>query len=302
MIRVQPGLRAVNLSKARLLDRLHNVNADLATQVRNTKLEWYTMRNQASEEPGAAEIFVYDEIGGSFGIGAQDFINDLNAIDSDEIVVRINSPGGLLVDAIAISSALAQHPAKIVTRVDGMAASAASIIAIAGDRVEMMDGSQMMIHDVMVQGAGNAKEFRELVDWLEEQSENVARMYAKRAGGNVEDWRNLMLAETWMFADETVASGLADAVFTRDKKFNALPPGEEEETPDEEEETPEEEPTESSEESDEEDEEISEDDAIDALMHRPHRLTNRGYKYHGRNKAPAPTTRKSFADLLDGWR
>lgn len=300
----QPGLRAVNLSKNKLIDRLANKNPELATQIRNTKLEWYTMRNQASDDVGPAEIYVYDEIGGSFGVGAMDFIEELNQIDSEEIVVRINSPGGLLVDAIAISSALAQHPAKIITRVDGIAASAASLIAVAGDKCEMMIGSQMMIHDVICQGMGNAKDFREIVDWLEEQSRNVAEIYAKRAPQmDADEWRNLMLAETWMFAQEAVDAGLADNVYERAKI--ALP-GQEDPEEDPEKEDPEEEPEEDTEavaEEDDDEEEVTEEEALDALMHRSHRLTNRGYKYLGRNRAPRPGINSdNFTDLLAAWR
>lgn len=303
MALIQPGLRAVNLSKNKLLDRLHNRNPELAAQVRNVKLDWYSMRNQASDEPGPAEIFVYDEIGGSFGIGAMDFIAELNEIDSEEIVIRINSPGGLLVDAIAISSALQQHPARIITRVDGIAASAASLIAVAGDRCQMMVGSQMMIHDVICQAGGNAKEFREVVDWLEEQSRNVAEIYAKRTKGDPEEWRNLMLAETWMFAQEAVDSGLADSIYERPKvEFPTKEKPEEDPEKEDPEKEEEEEETEAVAEEDE-DEEISEEEALDALMTRKHRLTNRGYKYLGRNRAPAPAIKgENFTDLLGAWR
>lgn len=296
MYRSQPGLRAVNLRKNRLLDRISNVNAGLAQEVRNLKLGWYTMRNidgeSAGENPdaGSAEIFIYDEIGGSFGVGAQDFIDELSMITTPEIVVRINSPGGLLVDAIAIGSALAQHPSTIITRVDGIAASAASVVAIAGDRLEMMLGSQIMIHDVLVDITGNAADLKECISWLDEQSRNVANMYAAKAQGDPEEWRALMLAETWMFAEESVASGLADMLYVRDKKGAPMPI-----EPDEEEEPPEEENADDSEEESdgEEPEEgdpnaITEEAALNALMFRKHRLSNRGFKYLGRDKAPEP--------------
>lgn len=295
----QPGLRAVNLQKARLLERLHNNRPDLATELRAVKLDWYTMRNQAGDTDGdgVAEIYVYDEIGGSFGVGAKDFIDELNEITTPEIVVRINSPGGLLIDAIAICSALAQHPSKIITRVDGIAASAASLIAVSGDVCEAGIGSQIMIHDVMCNVMGNARDMRDAVDWLEAQSENVAAMYARKAGGDASEWRNLMLAETWMFAEEAVTTGLLDNIFERSKNLPELPPAEEDEEEAPEKEGEEEESTEP----EEDDEEMSEDEALDALMHRKHRLTNRGFKYLGRNRAPAPMT-QGFADLIDMWR
>lgn len=316
MYRTQPGLRAVNLRKNRLLDRMANADSELAQQVRALKLGWYTMRNidgegdseGGSPDAGSAEIFIYDEIGGSFGVGAQDFIDELSLITAPEIVVRINSPGGLLVDAIAISSALAQHPSNIITRVDGIAASAASVVAIAGDRLEMMSGSQLMIHDVMVDITGNAADLKECIAWLNEQSRNVAEMYASKAQGDPDEWRALMLAETWMFAAESVASGLADAVYVRDKAGAALPvdPNKDEE-PNPDEQPPEEDDAtnaddESDDESPEEDTPTAED-ALNALMQRKHRLTNRGFKYLGREKAPAPALHVTdFSDLIDSWR
>jgi ATP-dependent protease ClpP protease subunit len=288
---MQPGLRAVNLQKARMLDRLSNANPDLAQQIRALKLNWFAIRNLAEEdtEVPTAEVFIYDEIGGSFGVDVRDFIDELNAVNADEIVVRINSPGGLLIDGIAISSAISQHPAHITTRVDGIAASAASIVALAGDRIEMMDGSQMMIHDVMCVCSGNAKDMREAAAWLEEQSNNVAQIYANKAGGDLEEWRARMLAETWMFAGEAVELGLADGIYQRVQR--SLPgqelPEEEPEPEDPEEENP-----------DEDEEEESVDEALNNLMNRRHRMTNRGFKYSGRNKAPAPLPH-SEEDQLD---
>src|ERR1700748_2357450 len=105
MYRTQPGLRAVNLRKARMLDRISMQQPELAQQLRALKLNWFKMRNldggstneetgDAGADIGSAEIFIYDEIGGSFGIGVQDFIDELNEISAPQFTVRINSPGG----------------------------------------------------------------------------------------------------------------------------------------------------------------------------------------------------------------
>lgn len=329
MFPTQPGLRAVNLRKGRLLDRIANQEPKLAQEIRSLKLNWFTMRNvdgvddgTGGPDAGSAEIFIYDEIGGSFGTQVTDFIDALNEITADQITVRINSPGGLLVDAIAISSALQQHDAAIVTRVDGIAASAASVVAIAGDRLEMMPGSQLMIHDVLVDFTGNAADMKEMIAWLNEQSMNVASMYANKAGGEVDEWRSLMLAETWMFAQEAVESGLADAVFVRDKRdMNAAPPKPD---PDQGDEPDPNDPNEGKEpaepdnadsgdggdgsEDDKKDnsddaENSAQDRALAILMSRQHRLTNRGFKYLGRERAPEPKVpaHNSFVDLLEMW-
>ncbi|HTS05686.1 MAG TPA: head maturation protease, ClpP-related [Candidatus Eisenbacteria bacterium] len=322
MYRTQPGLRAVNLKKVRLFDRIGMHDPKLAQELRSLKLSWFKMRNQDGDgsgggpDSGAAEIFIYDEIGGSFGVSVQDFIDELNEITADQIVVRINSPGGMLVDAIAISNALNQHPSTIITRVDGIAASAATLIAIAGDRLEMMPGSQLMVHDVLVDITGNAADLRDCIDWLNEQSMNIAQMYASKSGGTVDDWRALMLAETWMFAEESVTSGLADAIFVRDKHtVNTEPVADDQPMPDEEpdgdepEEPGEQEPDESQNDDSEDDDDDAEDsiesEALAVLMQRKHRLTNRGFKYLGREKAPKPAISNKhddFSDLVAAWR
>lgn len=282
--------RRITGVKAKLLSRVRALQPALANDIADLKLPWYYIRNAApnpeteeESDESTAEIFIYDEIGGSFGIDANEFIQDLQGITAENITVRINSPGGSVVDAIAIYNSLVQHPSMITTRVDSMAASAASIIAMAGDKVEMMVGSQLMIHDAMAAEMGNARELREAADWLDKQSDNLASIYAAK-GGTAQDWRALMLAETWMFADEAVGMGLADSIYTRQVKRElesaGVDPTEQEqpETPEEEtqEETPQEEAPE------------EEAEALAVLMNKRHVLTNRGYKYAGRDKAPRP--------------
>ncbi len=301
----------MNLQKARLLDRLANRNPKLAEDIRALKLDWYRIVNDASElggeepadiSPGTAEVFVYDEIGGSFGTNVNDFISDLNAIDSPEIVVRINSPGGLLIDAIAMASAIAQHPSMITTRVDGVAASAASLVAIAGDRVEMNVGSQLMIHDVLCTVTGNSKDLKETIDWLNIQSINVANMYASKANADPEEMRALMLAETWMYAEEAVDLGLADSMYQRAKSGKVGPPQKDDGT--EGDEDGEAEPDEDDasndaadpEEDDDEDSAENLGDVMNSLMHRKFRMTGRGYKFTSRDKAPSPMASRSELD------
>lgn len=187
----------------------------------NTALPWYEIRNAAGDvppgedgegEPDTATVLIFDEIGGSFGVNAKQFAKDLDEITAPNIHVRINSPGGSVFDAIAIHSTLLRHPARVTTFVDGLAASAASVIAMAGDEVVMMPGSQMMIHDASATDDGNAAEKQKMVTFLERQSDNIADLYLRKAGGTREEWRELMLAETWAFAEEAVELGLADRV------------------------------------------------------------------------------------------
>jgi ATP-dependent protease ClpP protease subunit len=293
------SFRRINGTKAKMLSRVRALSPALANEIGDLKLPWYHIRNAAEEgkDDAAAEVFIYDEIGGSFGVDANEFIQDLQSIKADNLTVRINSPGGSVIDSIAIYNALVQHPANVTTRVDSMAASAASIVAMAGDTIEMMVGSQMMIHDAMSAEMGNARELRELAKWLDQQSDNIASIYAARGTKTVDEWRSMMLAETWMFAEEAVVNGLADSVYTRQVRQAleeaGIDPTEEEEPEVE---------TEDAEEGEEEEDPAKEEEAIALLMNKKHVLTNRGYKFAGRTKAPSPvraTEQSSFLFDID---
>lgn len=265
------------------------------------KLPWYLIRNadagdgddsKGGKEETTAEVLIYDEIGGSLGVDAKTFVEELNAITADNIGVRINSPGGSVFDAVAIYNALVMHPAKVTTYVDALAASAASVIAMAGDECVMMVGAQMMIHDALGIEIGNAKAMREMADFLDSQTTNIATIYANKAGGEIDAWLKLMYAETWMFAQEAVDLGLADSVYTRAVKSATKDADLEPDKPEE----PVEEPEDEDGEGDDEEHMPDEDEMADALMRMRHRTTNRGYKYTNRNRAPVP-----MATVDSGW-
>ena len=173
---------------------------------------WYRINAAATADGDAAEVFIYDEIDSWFGVSAEQFARDLGALDAPEINVRINSPGGNVFDGIAIMNSIAGHDAKVTTIVDGLAASAASFIALAGDEVVMRPGAEMMIHDAWGLSVGNADDMRSLADQLDRTSNTLAGLYAAKTGDDVDDMRALMRAETWFSADEAVAAGLADRV------------------------------------------------------------------------------------------
>lgn len=168
---------------------------------------WYSITNRDDD----AEIHIYDEIG-YFGVTANDFIKDITAIKSNRITLRINSPGGEVFDGIAIFNAIKRHKAEVTTYIDGLAASAASFIAMAGDRIVMSPHSQMMIHDAAGLVIGNADDMRQMADILDRSSDNIAAIYAERAGGTVAEWRQRMKSETWISDREAVKLGLADAI------------------------------------------------------------------------------------------
>lgn len=173
--------------------------------------KWYAITNQAGGD--CAQVHIYAEIG-QWGITADQFCRDLKDITAKTLDVRINSPGGDVFDGIAIHNALTAHPAKIHVFVDGVAASIASVIAMAGDRVTMARGSQMMIHEGHTAAAGTADDMRAQATLLDSVSDTIAGFYMSRAGGELAQWRGRMKKETWYSAEEAVAAGLADEVAT----------------------------------------------------------------------------------------
>jgi ATP-dependent protease ClpP protease subunit len=175
---------------------------------------WYRIENHAD---GPAEVWLYDEIG-YWGVTAQEFARELADLDAEEIVVRLNSPGGDVFDGLAILNALRDHRASVTVKVDGLAASAASFIAQAGDEIVMARQSQMMIHDASGLCIGNASDMEEMRTVLDRLSDTIASVYADRAGGGSKKWRTAMRAETWYSAEEAVSAGLADEVAPLPKK------------------------------------------------------------------------------------
>lgn len=165
----------------------------------------------ATEDTSAADVMLYDEIG-FWGTTAQDFVRQVGALDVETLNVKINSPGGEVYDGIAIMNALRDHPATVNVTVDGLAASAASFIAMAGDTITMNHNSEMMIHDASGLVIGGPDDMAEFGAYLNKVSDNIASVYAERAGGTVADWRAVMKAETWYSAQEAVDAGLADRV------------------------------------------------------------------------------------------
>lgn len=169
---------------------------------------------------GTATLRIYDYIdpdGGYWGISANEFAESLqDAGDVDRIVLRINSGGGSVWDGLAILNTLRSHDASVTAYVDGVAASAASFIAAACDEVVMMPNSRLMIHDALGLCIGQAVDMRAYADFLDDTSDNIAEIYAGRAGGDVASWRAAMsesgLNGKWYSADEAVEVGLADKV------------------------------------------------------------------------------------------
>ena len=178
--------------------------------------KWYSITNSAAGGP--ALVSIYDEIG-FYGVPAAAFLDDLHQVPGD-IELHLNSPGGDIYEGLAIYNGLLQARKRGDVRVivDGLAASAASFIAMAASpgRLEIGQRARMMIHDGFCMAIGNAADMRELADQLDAESDNIAAIYADRTGKPVAYWREKMRAETWYTDEQAVAEGLADKVHGRD--------------------------------------------------------------------------------------
>jgi ATP-dependent Clp protease protease subunit len=163
----------------------------------------------------AGEIWLYDQVGQTKkgGMSAKMFGTELRALGRvGEINLRINSPGGSVFEGVAIYNQLKQHPARIVVDIDGVAASIASLIAMAGDEIRMADNAMMMIHDPYVETAGGSAELRKTADLLDQIRDIIVSTYAKRTARPDAEIKQLMADETWMSAGAAADLGFIDAV------------------------------------------------------------------------------------------
>lgn len=159
---------------------------------------------------GTARVYVHGLIG--FDDDPGKFVADIHDITAKTIDLHVNSPGGFVFDAVAILEALRSHPSPVTTHVDGLAASAASVVALAGDAIETAKGSRWMIHDAHMLAYADPAGLREIADLGDSISNDVAAMYADRAGGKPAAWRAAMTATTWYSAAQAVDAGLADRI------------------------------------------------------------------------------------------
>lgn len=161
-----------------------------------------------------ASIYLYGDIGEAFGgISANEFRLALEEIGENKpIVLHIDSAGGEFFAAITMYGLLKQRPGKISVIVDGRAASAASIIAMAGATISMATNAWMMIHEVHSGGNGTADDFRKEADRIDALNKQIVDIYASRWNGTVAELRQALHDETWLDAKQTVAAGLADEV------------------------------------------------------------------------------------------
>lgn len=199
---------------------------NIAARLGETEAPRPVMRVEASTDGDVGEISIYENIGLDWwtgeGMTAQKFGDLLASMSGkSKIVLRINSPGGDVWDGLTIHNQILQQTTATEVRIEGIAASAASVIAIAADRTLMAQASQMMIHNAWTWARGNAAEMRQVADILEKIDGQMAGLYASKGGKPVEHYAELMAADTYMTPDEAIAHGLADGLIETPKKQSA---------------------------------------------------------------------------------
>jgi ATP-dependent Clp protease protease subunit len=158
-----------------------------------------------------AEVVLYDEIGGC-GVYADQFREELSGINAKTIHLRINSPGGSVFEAMAMYNALKEHQARVVSHVDGLAASAATVVALGADEVHMAANALFMVHEPWALSMGNSEQLRKDADLLDKISGSIVGMYRQKTQASDDEVREWMEAETWFTADEAKAAGFADLI------------------------------------------------------------------------------------------
>ncbi|MCX7062839.1 MAG: Clp protease ClpP [Gammaproteobacteria bacterium] len=181
------------------------------------KLQMLARANGQRAAARLAQLLVFGDIGdwGDTSVSAKIVVEQLNGIAADELLVKINSYGGRVDEGIAIYNAIRAFKGTVTTRVEGVAASIASVIAMAGHRVEMAQGSMLMIHAAWQWAEGNSTDLTAIAESLGKADRNLAEIYARKTGRSVEDElaRIKTGEDRWYTAEEAVAEGYADAIY-----------------------------------------------------------------------------------------
>ena len=179
------------------------------SNLKNLKdMNWYNIKNSSKT---STEIVIYDEIG-TWGVDSKSFIEEVKNISTEEVLLRINSPGGSVIDGLAIHDAIKRMPQKVTAKVEGLAASIASIIALGADEVSMSQNSLFMIHNVWGGETGGAKDMRKAADLMDKMSDRLVNIYVSKTGKDEIEIRDWMDNETWFTADEALEAGFINYV------------------------------------------------------------------------------------------
>ena len=170
--------------------------------------KWYSIENKADN---SVEISIYDEIG-DYGTSAKNFIEEVKAVGNADITLRINSVGGSVFDGLAIYNTLRSHNGYVNVKIEGLAASISTVIAMAGDNVEMSENGFFMIHNPFGQSAGEAGDMRKTADLLDKIKNEIIEIYTKKSNLSFETLSDMMDKETWLSSQEAMDFGFIDTI------------------------------------------------------------------------------------------
>lgn len=179
-------------------------------QVSNLKIE---------AKNDAVDIYLYDVIDDYFGVSASEFNKELSALKGKAVNLRINSPGGDVFAGRAMATAIANH-GNVTAYIDGLAASAATYVAIAAKAVHIADGAMFMIHNAWSLAYGNKTDMRNTADLLEKIDGTIVNDYKKKTNLDEAEIVAMMDAETWLTSSEALEKGFVDSVFDGMKAEN----------------------------------------------------------------------------------
>jgi ATP-dependent Clp protease protease subunit len=202
--------------KPRILAKCHQL-AEQHRLVKGWKPGSIFSRSMDSSKPNEGDLYIYQQIGSDWwtgeGVTAASVQQALDAMKGVKTLnVYINSEGGDVFEAKAIYAQLQRFPAEKVVCVDGIAASAATFIAMVGDRIVTSEVGTWMVHEAWGGAMGNASDLRGYADLLDMMNDDIATLYAKQTGKSVEEMRSVMSAETWMNAQQALEMGFTDEI------------------------------------------------------------------------------------------
>ena len=199
-----------------------NARPGLRSEMAPSALDrWNSGVKAASEDDNT--ISILDPIGEDWygnGVTSKRVSAALRAIGKKDVTVSINSPGGDYFEGLAIYNLLRDHPAKVTVKIVGIAASAASVIAMAADEVQIARAGFIMIHNTWVVGAGDRHALRDIADWLEPFDMTAIDIYAARTGLDDKDIAGMLDRETWIGGADAVDKGFADSLLSADEIEN----------------------------------------------------------------------------------
>jgi Protease subunit of ATP-dependent Clp proteases len=208
------------MSKRKLPQAEITARPGLRTEIMPSALNRWNPEVHAAAKDDDNSISILDVIGQDFwgeGVTSKRISAALRSIGKKDVVVNINSPGGDYFEGLAIYNMLRDHPGKVTVKILGIAASAASVIAMAGDEIQIARAGFLMIHNTWVVAMGDRHQLRDVADWLEPFDQTAVDIYAARTGLEPKEITKMLDRETWIGGAEAVDKGFADGFLPSDE-------------------------------------------------------------------------------------